>query len=354
MQRRPSTQDITWLLDLNQNNQLDLNPSYQRRSVWTPKDKRYFLDTVFRNYPSPAIFLHKTVSELGKATYHVVDGKQRIQTILEFANDEIRISKEFGDLRLDGKKWSELSGEAKLKQQFWNYQVTVEFIDLIDGTVVNEVFDRLNRNARKLTRQELRHAKYDGWLIKQSENESDEKIWQTLKIVTTARTKRMVDTQFISELLLVMLENKILGFDQDTLDELYAKYDDPVEILEEWNEDDFNQSLRRVKKYLMDMENHNSSVTKYAKGFGHFYTLWTILALSTIDQHNTNDFAEKYTAFMEKVEELNAQKDLENFLVSAPSGKYTNALSYLTNSRGASTDLKPREERFNALRAEVL
>src|SRR5947199_4311553 len=92
MQRRPSTQDLTWLLDLYQNKQLDLDPPYQRRSVWTRRDKQFFLDTIFRNYPSPAIFLHKTINEAGKATYHVVDGKQRTQTILDFVSDRIRIA----------------------------------------------------------------------------------------------------------------------------------------------------------------------------------------------------------------------------------------------------------------------
>jgi uncharacterized protein with ParB-like and HNH nuclease domain len=84
MDRRPTTQDITWLLDLERNSQLDLDPPYQRRSVWTRKDRQFFLDTVFRNFPSPAIFLHKSMTDDGAATYHVVDGKQRLQTILQF------------------------------------------------------------------------------------------------------------------------------------------------------------------------------------------------------------------------------------------------------------------------------
>src|SRR5439155_27049872 len=172
MQRRPSTQALTWLIDLHQNKQLDLDPPYQRRSVWTRRDKQFFLDTIFRNYPSPAIFLHKTIDDTGKATYHVVDGKQRTQTILEFINDRVRMSSDYGDARLNGKKWSELQGEPALKQAFWNYQITVEMIDIVDGAVVNEVFDRLNRNARKLTRQELRHARFDGWFISEVEAES--------------------------------------------------------------------------------------------------------------------------------------------------------------------------------------
>lgn len=39
MKRCPTTQDITWFLDLDRNKQLDLDPPYQRRSVWTRKDK---------------------------------------------------------------------------------------------------------------------------------------------------------------------------------------------------------------------------------------------------------------------------------------------------------------------------
>ena len=107
-----------------------------------------FLRYDFRNYPSPAIFLHKTINDSGKATYHVVDGKQRTRTIIDFANDKLKIGSEYGDVRLSGKKWSNLQGEQALKQKFWNYQLTVEMIDIVDGTVVNEVFDRLNRNSR--------------------------------------------------------------------------------------------------------------------------------------------------------------------------------------------------------------
>jgi hypothetical protein len=85
MKRRPTTQDITWFLDLDRNKQLDLDPPYQRRSVWTRKDKQFFLNTIFRDFPSLAIFLHKSISCDGHVVHHVVDGKQRLPTILEFA-----------------------------------------------------------------------------------------------------------------------------------------------------------------------------------------------------------------------------------------------------------------------------
>jgi hypothetical protein len=280
MQRRPTTQDLTWLLDLHQNNQLDLEPPYQRRSVWTRKDKQFFLDTIFRNFPSPAIFLHKTIDEAGKATYHVVDGKQRTQTILDFVSDRVRIASNFGDIRLNGKKWSDLQGEQNLKQMLWNYQITVEMIDVVDGSVVNEVFDRLNRNARKLTAQELRHAKYEGWLITEVEAESTRDEWRKLGVVTTARAKRMIDSQFVSELMLVTLEGRVLGFDQDVLDELYAKYEEPSDTAPELNPDQFLQRFATTKNYIMQMNGDDDLITNYSKGFGNFYTLWAMIALA--------------------------------------------------------------------------
>ena len=97
MYRRPSTQDISWFLDLFDRKQLDLEPPYQRKSVWSPKDKKFFIDTIFRNYPSPAIFLHKSINDQGQSLYHVVDGKQRLSTIIDFVQDKIKIDVEFGD-----------------------------------------------------------------------------------------------------------------------------------------------------------------------------------------------------------------------------------------------------------------
>ena len=54
LNRRVNNQDITYFLDLKRNGQLNLDPPFQRRSVWTNKDRRYFLDTIFRGYPSPS------------------------------------------------------------------------------------------------------------------------------------------------------------------------------------------------------------------------------------------------------------------------------------------------------------
>ena len=321
--------------------------------MWTRKDKQFFLDTIFRNYPSPAIFLHKTISDSGQATYHVVDGKQRTQTILEFVDDRIRIANDYGDVRLNGKRWSDLKGETKLKQKLWNYQITMEMMDIPEGSVVNEVFDRLNRNARKLKRQELRHARFDGWLITEAESESQRAEWKKLGVVTTARSKRMTDTQFLSELILIVLTQDIMGFDQDMLDEMYADYDEPAVTVEGFDEDDTRHRITTAKDFVLEMEETNESVSRFARAFAHFYTLWALVVLSD-DLPSPETAAASYAEFMGTVARLHAHQDLDTLLHDEGEGEYKLPLKYLIHYRGPSTDLTPRKKRLEALRAALM
>lgn len=347
--------DVTWFLDLYQNGQLDLDPSYQRRSVWSLKDRKFFLDTIFKNYPCPAVFLHKEINEdAGKLIYHVVDGKQRLETIIRFAKNDIAMDKDFGDAKLNGKKWKSIENEPGLKMRFSNYLLSVEFIDSIDGNYVNEVFDRLNRISRKLERQELRHAKYDGWFITTAETEAEKDEWERFGVVTKARMKRMKDIQFISELLMVVLKNRIDGFDQDSIDNIYAEYDSPQETLPDFSEEDFKSKLAFAKDYLLHMENHNSAVTKYARGLGNFYSLWAFVILNQPLLQHPNVIAERYADLMSKVETLAKERDLDKFLKEHERATYSKAYIYLRNLVQASTDQTQRDARSKVLESVLL
>lgn len=343
MQRSPRPQDISWFLDAHGNGQLNLDPPYQRKSVWTPKDRRYFLDTIFQNFPSPAIFLHKEIKD-GKTIYNVVDGKQRLETILKFAAGEIALAKDFGDARLAGKKWVQIPDESR--RVFWNYVLPVEQIDFTDPTTLTEAFNRLNRNARKLERQEIRHSQYDGWLMNFVETEADEPVWKELGIITTARVRRMTDHQFLSELILVVLEEKIHGFDQDHLDEKYAGYNDLEEAGLLTEEETLRTRFAEARDFILQIERCNKAVTTYGTTVTAFYTLWAWAVLRRTPNHVAADVATVYAAFMSEVSR--ASKDHGITEVAAPFA-LVDVASYAANSRGASTDLGPRQARLDIL-----
>ncbi|MBL8891535.1 MAG: DUF262 domain-containing protein [Planctomycetaceae bacterium] len=353
MQRRPSSQDISWFIDLRRNYQLDMDPPYQRRSVWNLKDQRYFLDTIFSDYPSPQIFLHK-LPDPDKTIYAVVDGKQRLTTIFEFVDGNITLDPELGNDNLRGKRWDEL-GKAE-KQKLWDYVLPVEFLvfDEDDDMAVNLAFDRLNRNMRKLEPQELRHARWDGWFIKLVESEAESDDWVKLGVVTAARTKRMKDAQFISELLLCLIEKRMHGFDQITLDGAYAKYDDVDETGANVNTDDVAEELKSVKKFFLDMQAQNSSVKKYAGTFAPFYTLWSLVVIDRSILPKPKKLAELFVKFVEKGKEILGDPALMGTASESGDILLKSAYDFQQASKGAHTDLRPRQRRYEALKAYII
>jgi hypothetical protein len=349
MQRRSSPQDITWFLDLRRNKQLELDPPYQRRSVWNRHDRRFFLDTVFRGYPCPPIFLNKTLGPEQQAIYNVVDGKQRLQTLFMFVDNEINLSDDFGQERLNGKTWAELGTDEK--QTFWNYVIPVEFLTFGDDEtlIVNQAFDRLNRNMRKLEPQELRHARWDGWFIKTVEKECEDQAWRTLGVVTNARSKRMKDAQFMSELLLVLISGQQIGFSQEAIDDAYALHDDIDEADETIDVDDITLKLETAKQYLLAVNGVNECVKESARAIATCYTLWVVVALYRQHLTATTDFAAQYATFMDSVGEIRAATFDPAVLTGPNAEAYRLPNEYARGLSGASTDLGPRNRRLSAL-----
>lgn len=347
MARNIAPLDITWFIDLNTRDLLDLSPPYQRKSVWTPKERRYFLDTILNGYPCPPLFLYKSLTDEGVATYHVVDGKQRLETIFTFVQNKLALADDISDNDLAGKKWKSLDVEQKKK--FWNYQLAVEMLDTVDTAVVKEIFDRYNRTSKNLERQELRHAKYDGWLITTAEEESKKQEWRTLGIVTTANARRMKDVQFISELMLMLIKNEVSGFDQDELDEFYAQYDTPSEFDPTFSEDDFIEKFEKIKNLILELESHSNLVTTYGKSFTNFYSLWSAIALTTHDLPEIPIIAKRYKDFMDKASTMLKSANLDDFASQELSVEDKKAFIYASNARGANTELPQRKQRHEQL-----
>ena len=183
--RKPTLQAVGWLRDMYKAKLLDLNPPYQRRSVWNSTYKQFFIDTVLKNYPVPPIFVNMEVTGTGATIYHVIDGKQRLTAILEFLEDRFPISKEkFSPPNLAGKYFSEL--EPITQKSIYGYFLPFEFFTDANLEEVTEIFDRFNRNVARLTEQELRNARYAGDFITLMEQLADEPFWKTKKFFSLA------------------------------------------------------------------------------------------------------------------------------------------------------------------------
>jgi hypothetical protein len=220
--RRQNFQTISWFSDLFKRKLLNLEPPYQRRSVWNQSYKNDFIDTILLQYPAPAIFLYEEVSADGVSIYQVVDGKQRLTSVFEFSAGAYPVSEESPLTHLRGKYFEHLSREEKTA--FWTYQFPIEYLPTNDETIINTIFQRINKNTARLTRQELRHARFGGQFISVAEELTDF-LFRVLpdgfpRLEKQSRSQ-MKDVEFVANLLL-SLEDGIKGYSQDELDEAFS------------------------------------------------------------------------------------------------------------------------------------
>jgi len=120
---------------------VNMKPEYQRGLVWTKDQKIDLIDSIF-NYLNIGIFIFARNSFIDNSPgYDIVDGKQRLNTIIEFTEDRFKYN---------GYYFSDLTFEDKAK--FKNITVTAGEISESENNPKNiiEYFVKLNRSGTKV------------------------------------------------------------------------------------------------------------------------------------------------------------------------------------------------------------
>lgn len=91
---------IRELIDLREDNDLRVNPEYQRGAVWSESQMRLLIDSVLRGYQIPLIYLRKIERSSARtsATYYdIIDGQQRINALRSFKHGVVIDENRAGD-----------------------------------------------------------------------------------------------------------------------------------------------------------------------------------------------------------------------------------------------------------------
>lgn len=178
--------------------ELVLNPAFQRNKVWSNQAKVYFIDSILNGFPIPKFLVRNTIDrDTRKPTHDVVDGQQRLSTIIEFSNGTFG----FGTHRakiFGGSKYASLSDE--LKDKFLGYGLTFETLSNATDDDIFEIYVRMNSYALPLTSAELRNARFHSEfsdLVKETVT-SLGPVWAT-GIVSDRDRLRMVDQTLVAE-----------------------------------------------------------------------------------------------------------------------------------------------------------
>lgn len=234
---------------------LELSPSFQRRSVWKPIEKSYLLDTVVRGFPMPVIFLRDVASDLGRLEprRQVVDGQQRIRTLLGFISPQLLpdfderdafVVRPTHNAGIAGKSFDDLPTETQ--HRILNYEFSVDiFRSDTDDREILQVFARMNATGVKLTRQELRNAEFIGEFKNVMYRLAAEQLprWREWRVYSEQDIARMEEVELTSEVALLMLRGTVTGREQNALD---AAYRDNEESFPDADE------ISRRFRFLMD------------------------------------------------------------------------------------------------------
>ena len=292
--RNPRPTDIDWFNDLLAFKRLDLEPPYQRYSVWSVGYKQYFIDTILGDFPCPSIFLHKENISSTEHIYHVVDGKQRLLAIFGFQNNEFHLDRDHDEF--PGKYWDDLPPDVQTR--FGNYKISVEILTTSNRSYLKDVFDRLNRNVRRLNKQELRHARHEGPFIQLVETLTKERFWKDIGLSTPARMRDMRDVEFVSEIFLLTVHGVQDGHYR-VLDDYYAKYDDE----ESFQDIEDYQSIYEEGQGIMKRLGISFLRSTRFNNLHDFYSLWAAL-LKYVESADSIDYeasCAKLEAFTERV-----------------------------------------------------
>src|SRR5262245_32112057 len=76
---------VARLRDVYSSGSLIIKPPFQRKPVWLPRQKCYLIESILLKLPVPEVYIQVTThAQTGDQTLGVVDGQQRIRTILQF------------------------------------------------------------------------------------------------------------------------------------------------------------------------------------------------------------------------------------------------------------------------------
>lgn len=79
------------LIEMYEENELILDPAYQRDFVWTTDQKRHYIKNLFEDKAEITPTIVEYYDDTQTYVYEVLDGKQRIKALIDFYNNEFDV-----------------------------------------------------------------------------------------------------------------------------------------------------------------------------------------------------------------------------------------------------------------------
>jgi hypothetical protein len=335
--------------------ELTISPKYQRNSVWNNNAKSYLLDSIIKGYPVPQIFLRQLVdTKTRKTTREIIDGQQRIRTIIDFVENKFPILSSHNQV-LGGKFYKDLDEE--IQERFLQYNFAVEIIKLKEDSRIYEMFARLNTNNMALNYQELRNAKYWGEfkVFAYRKSAQYKSFFIDNKTFNDKELSRMLDVEYFSSIIIHMIDG-IISESPKTIDNYYKRYDTVLNNLEL-----IEKRIDNIFSVLIDLFDNALFQTKIFHRKNYLFTIFCtlnheiygLLEIERNDHFNEQNISNNTQLLTDKLMEF--ESNYERFL----NGDYYSDdiekfIVFEQNHRTRTTSSKERTERIKILAGSLI
>ena len=141
-----------------QRKSIDLNPPYQRLSVWDREKQERFVDSIINGFDIPKMYFHElpaiprsnTGSNESRLRYSVIDGKQRLLALWAFVQGHLTLPDDFvffddDTIHAGGARYTDLMTHfPTLRARFDGYDLPVTIVRARDPDFIESLFWRLN------------------------------------------------------------------------------------------------------------------------------------------------------------------------------------------------------------------
>jgi len=213
--------NISDFIEWHENGLLELSPDFQRRSVWTANAKSYLIDTILRGKPIPKLLLSQKLQG-SRNLRIVVDGQQRLRTMLEFYQNDFKISRVHNE-EFAGKTFGTLPEDVQ--NEFLKYEFGVDLLFDLPYEDILDIFARINSYTVKLKTQELYNARYVGY-FKQAVFKYGLKYVRYFidgKILTKSNVARMAEAELSADMFVALIDSVRTN---KGIESYYKKYED--------------------------------------------------------------------------------------------------------------------------------
>jgi len=128
-------------------NRYDLQPDFQRSKVWDSTKERKLLDTIYKGWDIPKVYLNVIDEE----NFEVIDGQQRLTAIFKFYDDDLALPS--NTEKVGGLTYQQL--EDRVKDKFDDYEIDLVLISDATEEEIRDLFLRLQLSVPTNTAERL-------------------------------------------------------------------------------------------------------------------------------------------------------------------------------------------------------